>query len=143
MVADASVRVCVALDTTTLVRAIPTRSPSHPIMKAFDQSRFVLVVSNEILLEYEEILSRLGGPRTWTAFRALLDARRDDVKYVDPSFRWNAIQSDPDDNKFVDAAVAGGAEWIVTDDSHFNALASDTRLSVRPLHPRHFIEQYC
>jgi putative PIN family toxin of toxin-antitoxin system len=143
MAGDISARVCVALDTTTLVRAIPTRSPLRPIIKAFDDRRFILVVSNEILLEYEEILGSIGGPLAWPSFRALLDAHDSDVKYVDPSYRWDAIPSDRDDNKFVDAAVAGDAEWIVTDDSHFNVLNTSTSLVVRPLHPRLFIERYC
>ena len=30
--------------------------------------------------------------------------------------------ADPDDNKFVDCAVAADAEYIVTNDSHFNIL---------------------
>ncbi len=49
---------------------------------------------------------------------------------------------DPDDDKYVDAAVAGGADWIVTEDSHYNVLFLDTRLTVRPLHPASFIERY-
>jgi predicted nucleic acid-binding protein len=32
------------------------------------------------------------------------------------------IQADPDDNKFVDCAVCGNAEFIVSNDSHFRIL---------------------
>ena len=42
---------------------------------------------------------------------------------------------DPADNKFVDAAVAGESDWIVTEDSHYDVLFEDVRLTVRPLHP--------
>ena len=34
-------------------------------------------------------------------------------------FAWNAISKDPDDNKFFDAAVIGGAHYLVTNDAHF------------------------
>ena len=37
-------------------------------------------------------------------------------------FEWNAIDADPDDNKFFDCAVAAGAHYIVTEDKHFNVL---------------------
>ncbi len=47
---------------------------------------------------------------------------------------------DPDDDKSLDAAVAGCAEWIVREDTHFDDLAADSRLLVRPLDPRDFIE---
>ena len=41
---------------------------------------------------------------------------------VSPSFFFNLIQTDPDDNKFVDCAVCGNAEYIVSNDSHFRVL---------------------
>ena len=44
------------------------------------------------------------------------------VVYVDPHFRLGLITADNDDNKFVDCAFAGGADYIVTEDSHFKCL---------------------
>jgi putative PIN family toxin of toxin-antitoxin system len=143
MADERSQRPCVVVDTTTLLRSILTKSNFHTIIKAFDDCKFALVVSNEILLEYEEILKALGGPSAWLRFRDLLDAHSGDVICVDPSFFWNAIKADQDDNKFVDAAVAGDAEFIVTDDSHFNVLNTDLRLVVRPLHPLVFMKRFC
>lgn len=46
------------------------------------------------------------------------------VNTKDPFFRLNLIRRDPDDNKFVDCAFACQADYIVTDDSHFNDLQS-------------------
>jgi uncharacterized protein len=143
MADEASRRPKVVLDTTTLLRSIPTKSTLHPIIKAFDNSRFVLVISNDILLEYEEILQALGGATAWSRFQDLLGAHTNDVVNVDPSFRWHAIKRDQDDNKFVDAAVTGNAEWVVTDDSHFDDLDANTSLLVRPMHPVDFIKRYC
>ena len=42
---------------------------------------------------------------------------------ISPSFFFNLIQADPDDNKFVDCAVCGNAEYIVSNDSHFRVLS--------------------
>ena len=41
---------------------------------------------------------------------------------VTPYFQWNLISVDPDDNKFVDCALNSGADFIVTNDKHFNIL---------------------
>ena len=41
---------------------------------------------------------------------------------LDAHFRWGLIESDPDDNKFVDCAIAIGAECIVSNDAHFRIL---------------------
>jgi predicted nucleic acid-binding protein len=37
-------------------------------------------------------------------------------------YKWNLITVDPDDNKFVDCAIAANADYIVTNDKHFNIL---------------------
>ena len=44
------------------------------------------------------------------------------VKYVNVFFHWNLIEADPDDNKFVDCAISANANYIVTEDKHFNVL---------------------
>ena len=46
------------------------------------------------------------------------------VKYVNVFFHWNLIEADPDDNKFVDCAISANANYIVTEDKHFNVLKS-------------------
>jgi len=44
------------------------------------------------------------------------------VEKVVPHFKWNFISADPDDNKFADCALNAGADYIVTNDKHFNVL---------------------
>ena len=41
---------------------------------------------------------------------------------VQPFYKFNLIQQDPDDNKFVDCAIAGNARYIVTNDHHYDIL---------------------
>ena len=44
------------------------------------------------------------------------------VEKVEPFFQVRLIESDVDDNKFVDCAFASNAHYVVTDDKHFNIL---------------------
>ena len=46
----------------------------------------------------------------------------DNVIKTNIYYNWNLISVDPDDNKFVDCAVAVNADYIVTNDKHFNIL---------------------
>ena len=39
-------------------------------------------------------------------------------------FHFVLIVADPDDNKFVDCAISANAEFIVTNDSHFDVLSA-------------------
>ncbi len=41
---------------------------------------------------------------------------------ISPTYRFLLIKADPDDDKFVDCAVTGNADFIVTHDGHFNVL---------------------
>ena len=44
------------------------------------------------------------------------------VEWITKYYKWNLIDADPDDNKFVDCAVACDAKYLVSDDKHFRVL---------------------
>ena len=111
----------VVLDTNCLLPAVFPRSIYHWVWDCFRRGDFTLCYSNEIIAEYEELLSRLYPPEmTENAMLLLLNSRN--VEKVIPHFKWNLISADPDDNKFVDCALNAGADCIVTNDKHFNML---------------------
>lgn len=43
--------------------------------------------------------------------------------FINPVYHFKVIDADPDDNKFVDCAVAAKALCIVSDDKHFSHLS--------------------
>ena len=111
----------VVIDTNCLLQIIARKSPYRPIWDAFLQGKFQLCVSNEILNEYQEILEVQITP-TIAENIVLLMLNQPNVLFVDPYFRMELITQDPDDNKFVDCAFAAGAEYLVSEDCHFDIL---------------------
>lgn len=111
----------VVIDTNCLLQIIPRRSPYRPIWDAFLQGRFDLCVSNEILDEYQEILEQQVTP-SLAENVVLLILNQKNVRLVDPHFRMQLITAAPDDNKFVDCAFAAGADYLVSEDRHFDVL---------------------
>ena len=111
----------VVIDCNILVASLSSRSPYHKIYSALVSGKFELVVSQDILLEYEEIIQVKYGMETASSLMALL-ALLPNVHHVHPYYQWNLIASDPDDNKYCDCAVSGVADFIVTEDNHFNIL---------------------
>lgn len=111
----------VVIDTNCLLQVIARRSPYRPIWDAFLAERFDLCVSNEILNEYQEILGQQITPTVAENVVLLLLNQRN-VRLVAPYFRMGVITADPDDNKFVDCAFAAGADYLVSEDSHFDVL---------------------
>ena len=111
----------VVIDTNCLLQIISRKSPYRPIWDAFLQGRYQLCVSNEIIEEYQEILEQQITP-TVAENVVLLILNQPNVQFVDPHFRMGLVTADPDDNKFVDCAFAAGADYLVSEDSHFYIL---------------------
>jgi putative PIN family toxin of toxin-antitoxin system len=115
----------VCLDTNTMVQALAERHPYYPILDAWVAGRITWAVSIEVLLEYEEVLTRMSGPARWRKLARLMDLVEQtggNLVRVMPSFRFNIITADPDDNIFTDCAVMANADYVITDDQHFPAL---------------------
>ena len=103
--------------------SIPSKSPYHNVFMSFLRGDYILCITNEILLEYEEIISNKTNSKVAANIvNAILS--RDNILFINPVYRFKLIESDPDDNKFVDCAFAGGADFIVSEDAHFNVLKS-------------------
>jgi len=114
----------VVLDTNCLIQALPSRSRYHRIWTEFLAGHYNLCVSNEILTEYEEILSMHTSPEVaHNVVEAI--ARHPQTIYRESYFRFHLLSDiDKDDDKFVDCAITANADYIVTEDSHFSYLKS-------------------
>ena len=81
----------------------------------------MLCVSNEILNEYQEIIAEKAS--AIVASNVILTIVKSPYTlFFSPEYHFNLITSDVDDNKFVDCAIQAGAEYIVTEDHHFDVL---------------------
>lgn len=111
----------VILDTNILLVSISSKSKHHWLFQKLLAQEFEIVITNEILMEYEEIISqKYSVSVARNVIRTLLllpNVTRSDIYY-----QWNLIQVDVDDNKFVDCAIASNVDFLVTNDKHFNVL---------------------
>ena len=101
--------------------SIPRKSPYHQILLDFLAGKYLLCVSNEVVLEYEEILARKIGSLVANNIIDAILASSNTV-FINPQKRYQLIKSDPDDNKFVDCAISANAKYIVTQDHHYNVV---------------------
>ena len=109
------------MDTNCLVQCISPRSRYRPVWNRYLEGADLLCVTNDILDEYEEILERLAGVETAKYIIELI-VNSPHTRFFTPHYHFHLITSDPDDDKFVDCAVAANARYIVTEDSHFQVL---------------------
>lgn len=111
----------IVLDTNCLLQALPSKSPYHKIWTDILAGEISLCVNTDILEEYEEILAQKTTPDiAHNVVEAIANLTTTVMQntYV----HFELLSTDLDDNKFVDCAIAADAEYIVTNDKHFNPL---------------------
>lgn len=113
----------IVIDTNCLLASIPPKSSYYWLYQAFKEEQFEWLISNEILTEYIEKLNDVYSENTAIVVYSILSVAPN-VDFTEPFFKWQLVELDPDDNKFVDLTIAGNADYLVTNDKHFNPLKS-------------------
>lgn len=132
------------LDTNVIASAfLQPRGPSGKILSLFVRdAAFDLVLSLPILeelarvLAYPRIQRRLRMPPDEIEARVAALAVLADI--VEPRIRVRAVPDDPDDDKYVEAALEGRAEFIVSGDRHLLDLGEYELIRLNS--PRRFLE---
>ncbi|MBN8420715.1 MAG: putative toxin-antitoxin system toxin component, PIN family [Verrucomicrobia bacterium] len=134
----------VVLDTNVVLQALNQRHSFACILQAWYAGRFVWALSTDILLEYQEIVTRISGVERWRSLERLLDLAATyagNVQQVSPSFFFRTISADRDDDKFADCAITVNADYIVTSDMHFRPLIG-SGYRPQPIRSEAFIDQF-
>ena len=130
----------VILDTNVLISGVFFAGPPSQILKAWRDGRFDLVLSEEIIEEYqrvgEALARRFPGLPLGPVLELIVARSRICLSPPLPEVACD----DPADDKFLACALAGGARVIVSGDK---ALLRTTGYGgARVVTPRQFITQY-
>jgi len=128
----------IVIDTNVLLAALPKVSRFRVLITALVSGKIELVLSTAILLEYQEILSHKTNAVVANNFLEFL-IKLPGVVRVETPFTWGIIEIDPDDNKFVDAGLIAGADYIITYDGHFDVVKSHPFPKIGVLSPDDFL----
>ena len=131
----------IVLDTNCLIPSIKRDSIYFPIWRDFIAGKYCLCFTDEILNEYEEIITQRtdSAEVAQNIIRAILNRRN--TKHIRVYFRFELIQADPDDNKFVDCAIKANAKYIVSEDHHFDVLKTIDFPSVNVIGINDFLQE--
>ncbi len=134
----------VCLDTNVLPGMFGRAAPLLPLRSGLLARRFTWALSTEILLEYEEIVARemgAGAVERLMQFIEFVEQARGVIRRISPSFRFHLITDDADGDKFADCAIAAEADFIITDDRHFDVLRG-SGYKPQPVRPAEFIRRH-
>jgi len=113
----------VVIDTNVVVsRFLSPKGPPAQVFHLWEDQAFGLVVSQSLLEEYrrallyEDVASRHGMSEAEVLEVVAMMERF--ALVVEPKMTVSVITRDSSDNKFIECAMEGGAEFIVSGDSH-------------------------
>lgn len=114
------------LDTNVLISGvIATGVPHKLLVKGFNHE-YQIVVSVETLNEFRETL--LKYPERFHMDEDEIQEEVETIRYfaefVAPQDDITAVEDDPDDDKFLEAAVAGDVDYLVSGDGYLLSLGS-------------------
>jgi putative PIN family toxin of toxin-antitoxin system len=131
----------VVLDANVFVSAlISSRGAPAQVVDAWLTGRFDVVISAAILTELQRVLAydRLRKyARIREASAEFVELISSQALWVEPAATISVIEDDPSDNRYLECAVGGNAEYVVSGDGHL--LDVGEHRGIRILSPTAFV----
>jgi putative PIN family toxin of toxin-antitoxin system len=137
----------VVLDTNVWLSAVFWQGEASQIVELAENKnfKFGVVITKDILLEIKDIILREAK------FQKFLENRMENIKnilatildlavLVEPARKVSVVEADPTDNKILEAAIAGKADYIISYDAHLTDLKKFENIKI--LTPSQFIRMF-
>ena len=106
----------VVIDTNVFVSGIFWKGTPLKVLEKWRAGDFQLVISSAILNEYQRVIDELTGRYPSSDAAAMMDLVKINAKMTNPVSLVRPVCTDHDDDKFLEAAVSSGAQYIVSGD---------------------------
>jgi putative PIN family toxin of toxin-antitoxin system len=132
----------IILDTNVFISGIFFTGPPSQILKAWEKQSLKIVLCQQILDEYQQVAEELSSKYPSVDITPIIELLLLSIygQFIDTTGVDISICEDPDDDKFIECAIAGKCKIIVSGDAHLLKLAEYK--GVKIVKPRHFIEEY-
>ena len=130
----------IVLDTNVFISGIFFSGPPSQILKEWGNKKFQIVLSEQILTEYQRVAEELSNKYQQIDIAPLIEIITIYGHFIDTEGVEISVCEDSDDDKFIECAIAGKCNIIVSGDRHLLKLAEYK--GVKILKPRDFIERY-
>ncbi len=130
----------IVLDTNVFVSAVFFGGVPGRILEAWRDGRLQLVLSVDILDEYQRVGQVLGSQYSGVDLKPLLRLLTVEAEIIEAPGLPTPVSADPDDDKFLACASAAGVPVIVSGDK--DLLDQDGWRGIRVLRPRQFTDEF-
>ena len=130
----------IIIDTNVFVSGVFFSGPPFEILDAWRRKKVTLIISPDILGEYQRIGDALGERFPGVDLEPWIELLILKAKLVEAPPLTQGICTDPDDDKFLACAIASRTKLIVRGDKHLLDISGYK--GVTALKPRAFVDRY-
>ncbi len=130
----------IVLDTNVFISGIFFGGPPSQILQSWRKSQIKIVLTEQILEEYQRIGEELSAKYPSINIEPIIELFTIFGEFVETKGIIETICEDPDDNKFVECAIACQSKLIVSGDKHLLKISGYKEIEV--LKPRQFVDNY-
>lgn len=128
----------VVVDTNVILSAV-LGGTLKAILDHWQNERFVLVVTDEIVREYLDVLQRPKFGLRGNVIDNIATFIFQFADFVVPAEHVKVVQADPKDDKFLDAVTVGKVDFLVSGDKHLLGLKEYADVPI--ITPREFLKR--
>ena len=128
------------LDTNVFISGIFFSGPPYKVLRAWQDKKFRIVASPAILEEYQRVAEKLSSQHPGVDIQQIIDLLIAHADLVVPERLKGPVCEDPHDDKFIECAIAGKAEFIISGDKHLLKVSGYQGIEI--ISPRQFMEKY-
>ncbi|MFZ3073432.1 MAG: putative toxin-antitoxin system toxin component, PIN family [Thermodesulfobacteriota bacterium] len=130
----------VVIDTNVFVSSFFGGNPKK-IIDLWRKEKITLCLSKDILEEYVEVLRRIGLEDEEELSELLnLFSKGFNIAFTAKTPEINLVEDDPDDDKFIECAVALKAKAVITGDKALGAVKE--YMGIKVLNPAQFLRSF-
>jgi putative PIN family toxin of toxin-antitoxin system len=130
----------VILDTNVLISGIFFSGPPSQILRAWQDHSFQIEISSDILAEYQRVAESLSSKFPSIDIIPIIELFTVHCEFVDTHGVNISVCEDPDDDKFIECAVASKCKTIISGDKHLVKLTGYKGITV--MRPRQFVDRH-
>ncbi len=130
----------VVIDTNVFISSFFGGIPRE-VIDFWKSGKITLCLSQEIIEEYIDVLNRLGlkdKKEIQKLTRLFAESYNSIFTIATPNL--NIVEDDPDDNKFIECAVALDSKIIISGDKHLKNIKK--YIDIHILSPKEFVDKY-
>ena len=129
----------VILDTNVFVSGVFFAGPPHRILEAWRDGKLQVVLTQEILEEYQRVGEVLAEQFPVVELRPMIEWVTMNAEVFPSQTMPEPISADPDDDKFIACALISRCKLIVSGDRHLLKVSGYG--GIRVMKPRQFVTQ--